>query len=59
MLNKIIKLMKLLRGLPWVRTEVLMEERLQGVKGQLWALPSLLETYGNNFRMITQSGFPA
>lgn len=59
MLKKIIKLMKLLWGLPRVRTEVLMEERLQGVEGQLWALLSPLETYGNNFRMITQSGFPA
>lgn len=48
MLNKIINLMKLLWGFPWVMTEP-MKDRLQRVEEQLWALPSLLETYGNNF----------
>lgn len=49
MLNKIINLMKLLWGFPWVMTEP-MKDRLQRVEEQLWALPSLLETYGNNFQ---------
>lgn len=41
--------MEPLGGPAWVRMKQLMEDRLWRVDGHTWALPSLPQTYGNDF----------